>query len=277
MSGRPIDHVVHLVSDLDKAGTAFERLGFRLTPTAYHEDRMGTRNRLAQFRGRNFIELLEVDRPDLLQPHDFAAAPPFFGFGAHNKEMRRFGEGMTMLVFAGDDGRADIERFSAAGLQTYAPFDFERKSKLPDGTEVTVAFTLAFVTSPDMPRVAFFVCENRAQEYFWKPDFQEHDNGAESISAVYFSSRTPERDAEFIGRMFGGEVRSLNGGFAVACGPRQETRILQPDAIAAHDRTFRMPEDGSTVMAGLELHAGETQANVPSSSAHGAFITWTTA
>ncbi|MBO6559299.1 MAG: VOC family protein [Nisaea sp.] len=274
MNGRPIDHVVHRVDDLDRAAATFEKLGFTLTPTAYHEDRMGTRNRLAQFRGRNFIELLEVDRPETLQPHDFAATPPFFGFGAHNKAMAGFGEGMTMLVFRTEDARADIASFAEEGIATYAPFDFERQARLPDGKEVTVSFSLGFATSPDMPRLAFFVCENRAQDYFWKPDFQTHRNGAESISAVYFRSEMPERDAAFLAQLFGGRVSLRDGGFAVAAGEEQELRVFSPDAIAALDPSFVGPDDGSTVMAGLELAGSTAAPTVPSSEAHGVFLAW---
>ena len=51
-----------------------------------------------------------------------------------------------MLVFASDDARRDQAAFAESGLETYAPFDFERRAKLPDGSEVTVGFSLAFVT-----------------------------------------------------------------------------------------------------------------------------------
>jgi hypothetical protein len=67
------------------------------------------------------------------------------------------------MVFKGDNALSDISRFAASGLATFAPFDFQRVAKMPDGTEATVAFSLAFVQSRDMPRVAFFVCENRAK------------------------------------------------------------------------------------------------------------------
>ena len=74
-SGRAIDHVVLTVRDLEGTAITYQRLGFTLTPRAAHEDRMGTSNRLAQFRARNFIELLEVDRSERLARHDFAASP----------------------------------------------------------------------------------------------------------------------------------------------------------------------------------------------------------
>jgi hypothetical protein len=187
-SGRAIDHVVLAVQDLDRTASRYQKLGFTLTPRAAHEGRMGTSNRLAQFRGRNFIELLEVDRPEGLARHDFGALPPFFSFGDHNRIASLEREGLSMMVFVSDDARADILSFSSANLPTFAPFDFERYAKLPDGAQVTVAFSLGFVQSPEMPRVAFFVCENRAQGYFWKPEYQSHANGATGIVAVYLSS-----------------------------------------------------------------------------------------
>jgi hypothetical protein len=147
-SGRAIDHVVLAVRDLDSAAATYEKLGFTLAPRAAHEDRMGTSNRLAQFARRNFIELLAVDRPERLAPHDFTASPRFFSFGDHNRLAVREREGLSMLVFASDDARADIRSFSAADLPTYAPFDFERYAKLPDGTQATVAFSLCVRAVP---------------------------------------------------------------------------------------------------------------------------------
>ena len=39
---------------------------------------------------------------------------------------------MSMLVFASTDARRDQAEFAVRGLDTYAPFDFSRKAKLPD-------------------------------------------------------------------------------------------------------------------------------------------------
>jgi catechol 2,3-dioxygenase-like lactoylglutathione lyase family enzyme len=272
-SGRAIDHVVLTVRNLDRAAATYQKLGFTLTSRAMHEDRMGTSNRLAQFGGRNFIELLEVDRPEGLARHDFAASPPFFSFGDHNRLAVREREGLSMLVFAGDDARADNRKFSAAGLPTFAPFDFERYAKLP-GTQVTVAFSLAFVQSPDMPKVAFFVCENRAQDYFWKPEYQSHANGATGIVAVYLSSPAPERDAVFVSKMFGGKVSSIAGGWNVACGPSQQLRVLTPRAIAERDSSVAGVEIGTPILAGIALATYSRRQLTPAAEANGMFIEW---
>lgn len=272
-TGRRIDHVVLAVRDLDAAASVFEGLGFTLTPRAVHEDSMGTSNRLAQFAGGNFIELLEVDRPRKLAPHDFSQTPPFFSFGAHNLDFTAAREGISMLVFAGDDARADIARFTAAEIPTYAPFDFDRLARLPDGREVTVSFSLAFATSPHMPGIAFFVCQNRAPEHFWKPAFQVHANGTQGIQAVYLASGSPERDAIFISRMFGGAVTPFPGGMRVSCGAGQEVRVLGPDAVSERDESFSFNPDEGPLFAGIALHSNAaSQVTVPATTACGIFI-----
>jgi catechol 2,3-dioxygenase-like lactoylglutathione lyase family enzyme len=276
-SGRAIDHIVLAVRDLDAAAKTYEGLGFTLTPRAAHEDRMGTSNRLAQFAGRNFIELLEVDRPGKLAPHDFSRTPPCFSFGAHNRDRVAEREGASMLVFAGDDARADIAAFEAAGVPTYAPFDFERRARLPDGREVTVSFSLAFATSPEMPKIVFFVCQNRAQEHFWKPAFQAHSNGALGIAAVTLASPAPARDGGFIGKLFGGAVSPVAGGMRVSCGHGQEVRVLEPEAIAQRDPSFAHDPDLGPVIAGIALRTTKDRATIPAAAACGVFIEWITA
>jgi len=273
IAGRPLDHVVLAVRDLDEAANVFHDLGFTLTPRAAHEDSMGTSNRLAQFQAHNFIELLEVDRPLSLAPHELTQSPPFFSFGAHNRDFTAVHEGISMLAFAGDDARADIADFTAAEIPTYAPYDFDRLARLPDGREVTVSFSLAFATSPDMPSIAFFVCHNRAQEHFWKPAFQTHENGARGIKAVYLMSDSPERDAHFVGGMFGGAIAPFPGGMRVSCGPDQEVRVLTPHAISERDGSFVYNPEAGPLFAGVALHShARHQVTIPATEACGIFI-----
>jgi catechol 2,3-dioxygenase-like lactoylglutathione lyase family enzyme len=271
LSGREIDHVVVAVQDLERAGAIYRELGFTLTPRATHDDRMGTSNLLAQFAGKNFIELLEVDRPDRLLRHDFATSPPFFSFGDHNRLAARKRNGLSMMVFKGSNARSDISSFAASGLPTFAPFDFERVARMPDGTEATVAFSLAFVQSPDMPKVAFFVCENRAQSYFWKPQYQTHANGATGIVAVYLASPDPDRDAGFVGKMFGGKVSQISGGSSVACGPLQELRVLTPQAMAALGASIELE---GPILAGVAIAARQRHGLTKAGDACGMFIEW---
>ena len=163
----------------------------------------------------------------------------------------------------------------AAGVPTFAPFDFERLGRLPDGTEVTLAFSLAFVQSPDMPKVAFFVCENRAQEAFWKPEYQSHANGATGIAAVYLASPAPERDAAFVGKMFDGDVRRMpGGGFRVACGPTQELHVLTPQALDRRDGSLTGLQQATPRLAGIAVTTPSKNGLTPAAQACGMFIEW---
>jgi catechol 2,3-dioxygenase-like lactoylglutathione lyase family enzyme len=270
---RSVDHIVVAVADLDRAAARYEGLGFVLTPRATHPDSMGTSNRLAQFAGQNFIELLEVDRPDALDDHQLSALPRRFGFGAHNRAFLRGREGMSMLALTTSDARADLARIAATGIDTYAPFDFERKATLPDGSQVRVAFTLAFATHPLLPGMVFFLSQSHFPEHFWKPQFQTHHNGAQAISAVYIQSDAPDALSEFLATLTGGEAKAVDGGLAVACGG-QELRVLTPRRMAELVQGSAQA-DTAPRFAGVAIASPSARPHVtPASDACGLFIEW---
>lgn len=272
---RSIDHVVIAVDDLDRAAADYEALGFTLTPRTFHEDRMGTSNRLAQLAGRNFIELLEVDRPERLEDHDFGASPPRFSFGAHNRDFVKRRNGMSMLVMAADDARAAVAQFEAAGIETYAPFDFERKATQPDGSQATVAFSLAFATAPSLPGLSFFVCQDRAPQHFWKPTFQTHENGAEAIVAVYLVAAEPAAQLPFLTGFSGGTAEPVDGGYRVRCADGHALLVLTPDGLRARVPDSGLETNGAPRLAGMAIRSSSAEPRVvPAGLACGAFIEW---
>jgi D-serine deaminase-like pyridoxal phosphate-dependent protein len=52
------------------------------------------------------------------------------------------------------------------------------------GSQVTVAFSLAFAADPRMPQAAFFCCQQHAPQYFWRTAYQSHANGADKLLEV---------------------------------------------------------------------------------------------
>ena len=191
---RAIDHLVLAAGDLDALRDVYGRMGFTLTPTARHP--FGTANSLAQLHG-NFLELLAVADPARIPP----AAPGHFSFGAFNQTFLRKYQGMSMLVFDSQDARRDQAEFAARGLETYAPFDFSRQAKLPDGQEVEVSFSLAFATDPRLPDAAFFACQQHTPQYFWKPEYQRHANTAQAVVEVVMMANDPGGLAELFGKL----------------------------------------------------------------------------
>jgi hypothetical protein len=256
-SGRPIDHVVVAVNDLDQTAKLYASLGFTLTPRAQHP--WGTANRLAQFAGGNFIELLEIDRPELIPEHDFNATPKHFSFGAFNRHFLAHTEGLSMLVLAGNDSAADAARYQAANIGDYAPFDFERTATLPDGSNAKVAFSLAFATPPKSDLAAFFTCHNRFPEVFWKPQYQTHANGAKMITEVMMIAEAPHEFAEFFTAFSDGEVTVFGQHVEIACADHKIS-ILTHAAAQNRYPDHGVPAAQELRMLGLVI---ETQAGLP--------------
>ena len=222
---RPLDHLVLAVHDLAAAQEAYARLGFTLTPKALHP--FGTANSLVQLQG-NFLELLMVADRSLIKP----PAPGHFSFARFNETFLKSREGMSMLVFASDDARRDQQGFTASDLETYAPFDFQRLAKLPDASEVTVGFSLAFVTDKRMPDAAFFTCQQHAPQYFWKAEYQQHRNGALTVAEVVMVAAEPASLAEHFRKLQpDGAVTGTGGGLAVTTS-RGGITVLAPEAYA---------------------------------------------
>lgn len=191
---RGIDHLVLCVTDLDQARETYAALGFTTTPRAIHP--FGTGNSLVQLQG-NFLELLTVVDSSKFAP----PTPGKFSFGAFNETFLSRREGMSMLVFEGHGAESDQTEFAKKGLETYDVFHFERPAKQPDGETVTVAFSLAFATDPSMPEAAFFTCQQHAPEYFWKPEYQKHANGAVAVTEVVMVAEDPSNVGGFLGAL----------------------------------------------------------------------------
>ena len=89
---------------------------------------------------------------------------------------------------------------------------------------MTVGFSLAFVSHPDMPRAAFFTCQQHAPEHFWKREYQTHANGAETIIEVALVAREPELYADFL-ESLAGATASFVGTDSVAV-PTGRGRVM---------------------------------------------------
>jgi catechol 2,3-dioxygenase-like lactoylglutathione lyase family enzyme len=215
------------VSDLDRAAAFYQRLGFTVTPRAEHP--WGTDNRLVQFNGC-FLELLTIGRADLIP----TSSEQDFSFGAYSAEFLSRREGMSMLAFESRDAQADRDEFARRGLPPLETFHFERLAKLPDGTHVRVAFTLAFATDPRMPEAAFFCCQQHAPQYFWKPQYQSHANGAETIDEVVIVSEEPTSLANFFRKIQERESVETSGDRLVVHTPRGQITVLSPENARQH-------------------------------------------
>lgn len=213
---RGIDHIVLAVNNLDDAAARYTALGFSLTPRARHP--FGTANRLIQL-DKCFLELLEVDHPELIGP---SQVPP--GFAAFNRDFLEQHEGFSMLVLEAPNAEATRDALIAAGLTPRDVFTFERDAIQPDGAVARVRFDLVFVDYPGATRAGFFTCSQHRPELFWKPQYQTHENGAQSVRLVTMEAPDPAPLAEFLGK-FAGITAAMRGSGFVVDTPRGRVEV----------------------------------------------------
>lgn len=238
-----IDHIVHVVRDLDAAGDFYRRLGFTVGARNIHP--WGTHNRIVQFK-TSFIELLEIGEPAKIPPHGERA----FSFGAFNRDFVAASEGLSMLILKSTDARADAHSFETARITGFEVFDFGREAKKPDGSTVKVAFSLAFARDPASPDLGFAVCQQHFPENFWNPAFQLHANGATGLPGVVLVADNPSDHHVFLKGFTGvSDLHSSSLGIK-ATTAHGEIEIIEP--VAFRDQfgvTAEVSGEGMTLSA----------------------------
>lgn len=225
---RGLDHIVHAVRDLDAAAALYARLGFQVGPRNRHAPSWGTQNHIVQLPG-TFVELLAVADATHIAAH----APRSFSFGAFNRDFLARQEGLSMLVLEGR-GAADAEAFRAEGIGDFAPYQFERDAKRPDGTSIKVAFTLAYASNPQVPDAGFFTCHHRHPKNFWNPAFQVHANTASGVAGVVLVAENPSDHHGFLSAFAGQRDRLATSTGISLKTPRGEIQVMNPAAFHSH-------------------------------------------
>jgi len=177
-----IDHVVIDVGEqLDEAARRFRSLGFHLTERSQHT--LGSANHLAMF-DTSYLELLSP------------------GNGAR-PELMDVPIGMNGLVFAMDDAQAMHDDFVRRQVPAQPVQNFSRNALLPDGTQGTARFSV--VRQP--PRTVFdgrvYFCQHLTPELVWRPEWQDHPNGAVAIAQLVIAADDPQNVANGFDRLFG--------------------------------------------------------------------------
>lgn len=217
---RGLDHVVHLVRDLDAAGEIYDLLGF--TVGARNRHPWGTENRIVQTPGF-FIELLQIVEPEKVPPE----AEGSFSFGAFNaRYLATCGEGLSMLALEGSDPAAEKAAFDDAGFGGFDTFEFARMARRPDGQEVEVGFALSFARDPQGPDLGVFTCTQKRPENFWAPDLQRHSNMVSAVAGVVLVADVPSQHQAFLEAVTGTPLRRALDEWFVAQTPRGSIDVM---------------------------------------------------
>jgi hypothetical protein len=230
-----LDHIVHAVRDVDAAADFYVRAGFTVGSRNRHP--WGTHNRIVQLTNC-FVEILEVAEPQKIVPHGARS----FSFGAFNRDFLARREGFSMLLLNSRDAAQDARSFAASGIGGFDVFDFAREGKRPDGTEVKLAFSLAFAADPASPDLRFAACQHHFPENFWNPAFQSHANGAKRVPGVAMVANHPSNHRDFLKVYTGASEVISNAAGVTAHTENGDIEILEP--AAARDQ-FGFPVEAS--------------------------------
>lgn len=242
---RGLDHIVHAVRDLDAAADLYRRLGF--TVGARNRHPWGTHNHIVQMPGF-FIELLSVIEPEKLGEDTISAH-----FGRFNQAFLDVCQGFSLLILESPNAASDADDFARNGIAVSGAVRFERAGKRPDGSDVRVAFSLAFVRDEGAPQTGFAVCQQHFPENFWNPAYQQHANHVSDVGGAVLVADNPSDHHIFLSALAGErDLLSTSSGISVAT-PRGDIQIMNPVAYRRHFGAIPPDVSSGARLAALRL------------------------
>ena len=187
-----LDHVGFFVHDIESIATAFERLGFAITPVNIHyaadaEGRLvksGTANRLLTFR-RGYLEVLAAVADTPLADQLKAALARYAG--------------LHLLAFAHADAASQTERLVRAGFALQSTVRLRRPVQTAQG-EQTARFTVVRVQPGVFPEGRVQLLTHETPELVWFPEYCSHPNRADALTDILLVSEDAGEKAERFGR-----------------------------------------------------------------------------
>jgi hypothetical protein len=208
-----LDHtVINVGFEMDHAQNRFARLGFRLTERGFHT--LGSINHLMMF-ATDYLELIGLPEG---QPHtrpDIADAP----------------KGINGLVFKTGDVDETFAHLERIGMAGDPPKSFSRPVRLADGT-FDASFRTVHVRADVFPGGRVYFCEHKTPELVWRPEWQQHLNGANRVAEFVVVARDPAGQAEAFAELLRSDRKGDDEAAAIAYDGGQVS-VLSPAAYAA--------------------------------------------
>lgn len=212
------DHFVILVRDIDRSAVLFQELGFRLTERGHHT--LGTCNNTIILEG-NYFELLGIEKPG---PRNASFA----------KWLERY-EGPSAIALQTSSSDGVHHELAALGVTTAAPEDFSRPVQLAGGTFDARFRNTRFPHGTPPGELTLFSCQHLTKDLVWRPEWQDHPNGARRILSATLVHPAPDRLAPKYERLFGAGAMSADGnGFTLRLG----STPVRFDTPGAFDHRF---------------------------------------
>ena len=242
MSPRPLDHLVMPVTDIRIARERLTALGFTVAADARHP--FGTENACVFFGDKSYLEPLGIASEEECA----ATAKAGNQFTARNNAFRfRQGpEGLSAIVMGSDDAEGDHARFRGEGISGGDILQFSRVMKLPDGSEITPTFKLAFAADLRAPDFHGITCQRINVPPVDRSALEKHANGVTGIKTVVLTEPNPEDFGDFLKQVVGQqEMSGSNAGISIQSA-NAEIRVINiegaydyPELIVPAERGLR--------------------------------------
>jgi catechol 2,3-dioxygenase-like lactoylglutathione lyase family enzyme len=238
-----IDHLLIAVRDLDRAATAYRRLGFTLSPRAVHSQHMGTANHTIMLE-RDYFELLAVLAP--------TPANAKWRYALAERE------GLAGFAAATPSADAAAAAWRSAGLAASESLPFSRTVERADGERMDARFEVVTLPEQTVPAMALFACAQLTREAVWLPELMTHPNAARAIRKLTIAAPDPVLAADSWSRALPGSTRSAAAGGAQIRIGQHLVEVLDPPTAA---RCFALakPVEHATALA-IEFEVADVEA-----------------
>ena len=219
-----LDHYIIRVNDLQAATDRYVKLGFSLAPQGRHH--RGTRNQTI-ILDANYLELLTF-------PEELKAQSRFGGFDDAY-------EGPVATALQTTDSTAVHAELAKLGIDAEPPISGGRPVHLPEGSEDAAwnntQFPAGLLGVPD-----FFTCGHLTRHLVYRPEWQDHANGARRIESLIVVHPEPRSLRAGYERVFGAIATSdlPDGGLQVRRGSLR-IDFLTPAAFEPRYPQVRVP------------------------------------
>jgi len=208
-----VDHVVVDVQDrIEEARRRYASLGFRLTERGRHT--MGSVNHLAMF-GSDYLELLGTGEPG----------------GTPRADLAGFPIGLNGLVFKTANAAQRHTELLQRGIPVQPVQSFSRPVRI-EGRGEEARFNTVHLP----PRMVFdgrvYFCQHLTPQWVWRPEWQEHPNGAMAIARIVIAARDPAQVSGWFPRLLGQVVpRADDSGMHATLVDKVRIEIVPHDSL----------------------------------------------
>jgi hypothetical protein len=226
MSPRPLDHLVMPVIDIKTARARMTALGFTVAADARHP--FGTENACVFFKDKTYLEPLGIASKEECRQTARAGNQ----FTARNNAFRfRVGpEGLSAVVIGSNDADAEDALFRSEGISGGDVLQFSRQMKLPDGSEITASFKLAFAADLRAPDFHGITCQRINVPAADRSALEKHANGVVGIRSVILTEAHPADYEDFLKTLVGQHAASGSASRITLGSANADIEVLDADA-----------------------------------------------